>query len=194
MDALDSPLEALALNYLTYGFLTAVNNIWAWVAVITAAVSLWRIRASSPLPVSTPELRSRCQESASTSSSPPQKVPEWTAAAEVEAIASAAHSETPFCDTLEREGGCTKTKFSLYFERDGESVDSGCAAAAVRSEKFDRRCDDWDRMGVVMRMGDMGWYRWQDMTVLDGSVVQLWDGSRRRHAAALVIDGGGGVW
>ncbi|KAG6389413.1 hypothetical protein SASPL_150881 [Salvia splendens] len=45
--ALDSPLEALAFNYLSYALLTAVNNIWAWLAV-----SFWRIRVlSTPIAV-----------------------------------------------------------------------------------------------------------------------------------------------
>ena len=47
MNALDSPLEALALDYINVGFLTIVNNLWTWVAVITAAVSFWRIRVAT---------------------------------------------------------------------------------------------------------------------------------------------------
>ncbi|KAF7147654.1 hypothetical protein RHSIM_Rhsim03G0226200 [Rhododendron simsii] len=42
MNALDTPLEALAFNYLSFAFSTAV----AWLAVITAAVSFWKIRAA----------------------------------------------------------------------------------------------------------------------------------------------------
>ncbi|EPS65529.1 hypothetical protein M569_09248 [Genlisea aurea] len=43
--ALDSASEAYALNFLTYGFFTAVNNIWGWIAL---AFSYWRIEAISP--------------------------------------------------------------------------------------------------------------------------------------------------
>ncbi|KAI3443518.1 hypothetical protein Pfo_000183 [Paulownia fortunei] len=197
MTALDSPLEVLALNYLSYGFLTAVNNIWAWVAVITAAVSFWSIRALSSPPVSTPELRSRSHDAASTSAGPP-KVPERAA---VEPATVSTPDETQLlsaptktsCRTLEREGG-TKTKFSLYykeedFREDDEGGENDGRGTAVMSEKLGSWCDDWERM-MVMRMGDMGWYRCQDTTVLDGSVVRLWDERRRGHAAALLMDGG----
>ncbi|KAL0410383.1 UNVERIFIED_CONTAM: hypothetical protein Slati_3628000 [Sesamum latifolium] len=208
MNALDSPLEALALNYLSYGFLTAVNNIWAWVAVITAAVSFWRIRALSSAPVSTsPEPRCRSQDTASTSSSAPPKVAE-RAAAEPAAVSTAGEAQLSSaptktsCPTLEREGS-TKTKFSLYYEEDdfreddegGENEDDGDRAAVVGEKSGRCVSEDWERMMVVVRTGDMGWYRWQDRAVFDGSVVRLWDqgrGRRRRQAAALLVDGGVG--
>ncbi|GAB2291555.1 hypothetical protein Dimus_025809 [Dionaea muscipula] len=44
--------------------------------------------------------------------------------------------------------------------------------------KGDHR-DNWGVGYVVeMRMGDMGWYRCQDLSVLDGSVIRLWDRAR----------------
>ncbi|KAG8376261.1 hypothetical protein BUALT_Bualt09G0044800 [Buddleja alternifolia] len=189
MNTLDSPLEALALNYLNYALLTAVNSIWAWVAVITAAVSFWRIRALS----SPPEPLCRSQDAASET----PKAAE-TAARVPKHLLSAPMKKTSCC-VVERESS-TKTKFSLYYEEDyyfrgddggGESEDGGDAAEAVsESENVGRWCDDWERM-MVVRMGDMGWYRWQDTTVLDGSVVRLWDGGRRRRrTAALLVDGG----
>ena len=46
MNVLDSPLEALAFNYVSFGFFTVVNNLWTWIAVVTAAVSFWRIRVA----------------------------------------------------------------------------------------------------------------------------------------------------
>ncbi|PIN20062.1 hypothetical protein CDL12_07248 [Handroanthus impetiginosus] len=200
MNALDSPLEALALNYLSYGFLTAVNSLWAWVAVITAAVSFWRIRALSSQPVLRVEPRSRSQDAASTSSSAP-KVAE-KAVAEPATVSTTRLSSAPttsmMCcgNVLESEGG-TKTKFSLFYKEDdfgednegGEMEDDGGRDVVVR-EKLGGWCDDWERM-MVLRMGDLGWYRWQDRTVVDGSVVRLWDSCRRRHAAALMVDGGG---
>lgn len=175
--ALDSPLEALAFNYLAYGFLTAVNNIWAWVAVITAAVSFWRMRAKPEL------MTSRSHDSAAAS---PR-------------VAEIATSETPApakasCRVLEREGS-VKMKISLYYEEElddgGENEESG-GEEAVMSGESDAWRDDWETM-MVMRMGDMGWYRWQDRMVLDGSVVRLWEGRSPRHAAAQVV-GGGVAW
>ncbi|KAL0338855.1 UNVERIFIED_CONTAM: hypothetical protein Sangu_1407600 [Sesamum angustifolium] len=208
MNALDSPLEALALNYLSYGFFTAVNNIWAWVAVITAAVSFWRIRALSSASVSTPEPRRWSQDTASsTSSSAPPKVAERVAVGPAavstagEAQLSSAPAKTS-CPTLGREAS-TKTKFSLYYgevdfredDEGGENENDGDGAAVVGEKSGRYLSEDWERMMVVVRMGDMGWYRWQDRAVFDGSVVRLWDqgkGRRRRHAAALLVDGGVG--
>lgn len=48
----------------------------------------------------------------------------------------------------------------------------------------------WDNWEKVMRMriggGDhMGWYRYQDLTVLDGNVVRLWDGCRDKSTISL---------
>ncbi|KAH6818391.1 hypothetical protein C2S51_001994, partial [Perilla frutescens var. frutescens] len=167
--ALDSPLEALAINYLAYGFLTAVNNIWAWIAVITAAVSFWRIRA---LPSSTPELSIRSQDAAPETSTAPPWVAE-SAAAEPDNVSTTSES-TPAktsCRVLEREGS-TKMKFSLYYKEDqeedfrenddgGDNEDGGGGAAVLRNKVLDAWRGDWEGM-VAMRMGDMGWYRWQD--------------------------------
>ncbi|KAK6152060.1 hypothetical protein DH2020_014695 [Rehmannia glutinosa] len=116
-----APVEALALNYLSYGFLTAVNNIWAWVAVITAAVGLWRMKASSS----------------------PRKVA--ALASSPEKMAAAAVEEV----TVETSASTT-TSFS---------VSEG-----------------------------------KDLKVLDGSVVRLWDGRRRRRDAACLVADGGLIW
>ncbi|KAG6431631.1 hypothetical protein SASPL_109710 [Salvia splendens] len=171
--ALDSPLEALAFNYLSYGLLTAVNNIWPWLAVVTAAVSFWRIRVlSTPIAAATV----------------PEMVEEIIAAVEEEQAAAPARSAP--CVVAEGQG-ITKMKFSLYYAEEdeeeefggddgGESEECGGAGAGV---------GDWEGV-IAMRMGDMGWYRWQDRTVLSGNVVRLWEGRRRRHAAAKAVDGG----
>lgn len=205
MNGMDSPLDALALNYLSYGLLTAVSNIWAWIAVITAAFSFWKIRAlSSPL-VSRPEQR---QDAASTSSLPPKMAaveaakPTAVYPGETGHLLSASLT-TSFC-VIESEGS-PKGKFSLYYtwddfrecdESGGEDEgNGGCngGGAAVMSENLERRWDDWERM-MVVRMGDTGWYRCQDLKVLDGSVVRLWDGGRRWRDAAAVVTDGGGAW
>ncbi|CAA2965611.1 Hypothetical predicted protein [Olea europaea subsp. europaea] len=205
MNSLDSPLEALAFNYLSYGLLTAVNSIWPWIAVLTAAVSFWRIRASSSSNLAP---RARSPDSASTSSSSPLKMDEGVAAAvETEAAEGrgdgevATVSSTQFdteylsgsnkkCRVLEREGS-TKGKFTLYYsEKDecktGEGDDNGGGNGAreVTYEKMGRWCDDWERM-MMVKMADMEWYQYQDLTVLDGSVVRLWDSQRRINAAAV---------
>ncbi|XP_051131100.1 uncharacterized protein LOC127251449 [Andrographis paniculata] len=169
--ALESPLEALALNYLTYGFLAVVNSVWAWIAVVTAAVSFWRIRALS----SPPELR---RDAVSTSSS---------AARPEEEQAAQLNPPRPPAAGGDREGS-TKTKFIVHYKVEdfrqdddgGETDEDAESPAAAELVGF---CEDWERM-LVVRMGDLGWYRWQDRAVVDGSVVRLW----RRATAA----GGGG--
>ncbi|CAA3009317.1 uncharacterized protein LOC111411887 [Olea europaea var. sylvestris] len=205
MNSLDSPLEALAFNYLSYGLLTAVNSIWPWIAVLTAAVSFWRIRASSSSNLST---RARSPDSVSTSSSSPLKMDEGAVEAAVGcgdgevATVSSTQSDTEYlsgsnkkCRVLEREGS-TKGKFTLYYsEKDefktGEGDDNGGGNGAreVTYEKMGRWCDDWERM-MMVKMADMGWYQYQDLTVLDGSVVRLWDSKRQINAAAV----GGDSW
>ncbi|XP_011078208.1 uncharacterized protein LOC105162007 [Sesamum indicum] len=188
MSALNhSPFEALAFDYLRCGFLTAVNSVW--IAVITAALSFWRIRAlSSPL-VSTPEPRGSIQDAVSTSE---EKVGHASASAstpgETKHLLSA--GATTWCGVAEREGS-SKVKFSLCYNEDifrgsyEDEDDGGCnggGAAVTMSGKIGWWCDDvWERTTVV-RMGDMGWYRCQDLAALDGSVVRLWGGRRRRAA------------
>ncbi|KAK4432775.1 hypothetical protein Salat_1039700 [Sesamum alatum] len=199
MSALNhSPLEALALNYLSYGFLTAVNSVWTWVAVITAAVSFWRIRASSSPLVSRPEPRGSILDAVSTSSWSPPKTAEEVGPASASTPGETKHllsaGPTASCG-LE---GSSKVKFSLCYNEDvfresdegGEDEDDGgCngGRAVVMSGESGWWCDDvWERTTVV-RMGDMGWYRCQDLAAIDGSVVRLWGGRRRRAAAGGAI-------
>ncbi|KAL1547858.1 hypothetical protein AAHA92_16165 [Salvia divinorum] len=137
--ALDSPLEALAFNYLSYAFLTAVNNIWAWLAVGTAAVSFWRIRV-----LSAPIARSHDAASA------PERAEEETAAA-------AAPARPAPCVVSEGQG-ITKMKFSLYYTEEEEVVDfggndGGSGGGAAAGVGFG---GDWEGV-IAMRMGDMGW-------------------------------------
>ncbi|EYU28305.1 hypothetical protein MIMGU_mgv1a021094mg, partial [Erythranthe guttata] len=173
MKVLDSPFESLAVSYLSYGVYTAVNNmLWAWIAVFTASVSWWRITralSSSPSPV---PLLSRPEQS--TPPPPPRPEP---AAVEV------AGEPTTSCECSPK--GKYFSMYNYDNEQGGEDdVDGGSninGGGSVVVEKLGRRVDDWERVMVVMKMGDMGWYRCQDFDVLDGSVVRLWDDDRRRH-------------
>ncbi|CAA2963317.1 Hypothetical predicted protein [Olea europaea subsp. europaea] len=197
MNALDSPLEALAFSYLSYGILTVVNSIWPLVAVLTAALSFWKIRALSSSKL---VRRGKSPDGASTSLSPVDDVVE-SAAAEPPSIATRFNTEhlsgsntRSRCPFLERQGS-TKVKFTLYYDKDeirtGNGGDNGGrnCGESTGNEELGRCCDDWERM-MVMKMGDMGLYRYQDLTVLDGSVVRLWDSRWPRNAAAV----GGFKW
>jgi len=182
MKDFDSPLEALALNYVSFGFLTVVNNIWTWVAVITAAVSFWRIRASAPITttsistISDPQnIRNPDVGPTSTASPPPPSV-----VAEPPPPPSTSASLASWVGY----GATRGTKFTLYYEDEkreegltvaGEVGDGGDGVVGVGGE-----WREWEGM-LRMRMGDLGWYNLQDLTVLDGNIVRLWDGGRRKE-------------
>ncbi|KAM7459301.1 hypothetical protein LguiA_036295 [Lonicera macranthoides] len=174
MNALESPpLEALAFNYLTYGVLTAVNNIWTFVALLTAAVSFWRIKSLSVSSKSDPPRRIRDSSPENFSPPPPPSPP-----AEYLSLCAAESSD-----------GTTRGKFTVYYNEEDNVRESGSES---EGEDFDGRycygrdggwCESWERM----KMGEAGWYRYQDLTVLDGNVVRLWDGGKGRNSG---ISGG----
>ncbi|GFY98560.1 hypothetical protein Acr_12g0011010 [Actinidia rufa] len=183
VNSLESPLEALAFNDLSFGFLTGINNLWTWVAVITAAVSFWRIRASGTVAVKS-EHRSRNLND----SSPPR-------------VSSSLHTEeatdepafisrrTTTAPPMEATEGATRGKFTVYFEKEGEGegaseeeVDDGGVGSlgAVVRGGYDGLCENWENLWRMRIRDNMGWYRYQDLTVMDGNVVKLWDGGRGR--------------
>lgn len=193
MNELESPVEALALSYLTFGFLTAVNSIWTWIAVVTtAAVSVWKIRASSPVKIM--DDSSTNQLAWFPSSSTVEKI------AGEEPVSTSSESSlepSPFFEEVGRTSG----KFTLYYQEDendfedddvNEYNNDGGAIEDADLEDLHWIGDDWEAV-MNMRIGDMGWYRYQDSTVLDGSVVRLWEGRRRRRAGPLMTCGGRAV-
>lgn len=193
MNALDSPLEALALDYINVGFLTIVNNLWTWVAVITAAVSFWRIRVATGGAVAA--------TSSDESSSPPPrydqssigskpvseiKVPDVLPPRDDEPVSisgSGLDSDSGIMEVEDfKADGVTKGVkfFAVYYEEndcgedDGEltAEESGVDGAVKVGEWW----DSWERV-LRMKMGEMGWYKYQDLTELNGNVVRLWDSS-----------------
>lgn len=201
MNALDSPLEALALNYLSFGFLTAANNVWAWIAVITAAVSVWRIRASSPrcksLNHEASLLTSRSSSSSSSSS------PSTSSSSEIERVRVAAESSealvsvhsTPAVSAFQTERR-TSGKFAVYYREEedcGNDENNNDIDGLDDDVSREWLRNDWEET-MKMRMNGMGWYHYQDLTVLDGNVVRLWEGCRRRNNASLSISSGGARW
>lgn len=187
MNALDSPVEPLALNYLSYVFITAVNKMLAaWVAAVTASFSFCRIGRSSPPP--RPEQRGRGKDAASTSLLD-RGLEDLAVAYEPVKLVST-QGGTNCISSLETENS-TKGKFVLYYRNDDfreggvEAVDGeDDDGVAAESEMFRRWSDmDWERK-MEIRMGDMGWYRCQDLAAFNGSVVRLWDGCSRVCATA----------
>ncbi|XP_057501363.1 uncharacterized protein LOC130785255 [Actinidia eriantha] len=202
MNALDSQLEALAFNYLSFGFARIVNNIWAWVVVVSAAVNFWLLSAV--------RIVSGATESADQPTAVPTKAPKAVLAAVVETttegmtrggkftkalidqptIVSTTVTRTVVAVVETIEGTTRGGKFTVFYEGDeveveveGEAEEGGDNfggfGAVVGGGKEDCHwSEDWNRM-LVMRMGDIEWYRYQDLTVLNGNVVRLWDGCRK---------------
>ena len=184
---LDSSLEALAFNYLNFGFLTVVNNLWTWVAVITAAVSFWRLRATGGCakhdePASI-ERTSNGSDSISdvvrpdTVDEQPRDAAAPTAGVEDEALTT---SRSEVVGGAEYAGGVTKGKFVMYYEDDGQwESDQWTVMEEPESKEGERSESDgwwenWEKL-LKMRMGKNGWYLYQDLTELNGNVVRFWD-------------------
>ncbi|XP_057505752.1 uncharacterized protein LOC130789047 [Actinidia eriantha] len=182
MKSLESPLEALAFNDLSFGFLTGINNLWMWVAVITAAVSFWRIRASGTVAVKSEHRPRNLNDSSSPRVSSPLLHTEE--ATDEPAFIS---RRTTIAPPVEATEGATRGKFTVYFEKEGEVVSEeevddggvGSLGAVVRGGD-DGWCENWKNLWRMRIGDDMGWYRYQDLTVMDGNVVRLWDGGRGR--------------
>ena len=196
MDVLDSHLEALAFNYVRFGFFTLVNNLWTWVAVITAAVSFWRLRVSGFL--KSDHLNADVSHSAldltpsSDSAVEPQPPPPSkptttsTSAASSEAVVSSV------CDCDVRGARVvTKGRFTAYYGEERESR----LLTTVAAVEWDNNDGGFDVFGggvvgeelkkvVRVRMGDMGLYRFQDLTAINGNVVKLWDDCRMRRSSS----------
>ncbi|PON38632.1 Transmembrane protein [Trema orientale] len=185
MNVLDSPLEALAFNYVSLGFFTFVNNLWTWIAVITAAVSFWKIRAvgaaGGVYSVDSPPPRN--DRSSNRPSAPPKsEEPPPPPAETTLALASASGH-------VEDDGPTKRRKFTLYYEDNGELTESDgdemvaveeCCGGEEWWEGY------WER-ALKTRLGETSWYRYQDLTELNGNVVRLWDGCRSNRENAVML-------
>ncbi|KAF3439726.1 hypothetical protein FNV43_RR18004 [Rhamnella rubrinervis] len=192
MSVLDSPLEPLTFNFLSFGFFTFVHNLWTWLALITAAVSVWKIRASgsgSSICLDSDSGSSPpCNHETSNGSPPVTEVESSpTTSSSIIAAASAPSLVAPEDD----DGVGTKgTKFRVYYESDDGEGDDGELTAAEESgageevevaEEGGDWWESWERM-LKMRSGEMSWYRYQDMRDINGNVVRLWDGFTARQS------------
>ncbi|XP_021750250.1 uncharacterized protein LOC110715940 [Chenopodium quinoa] len=184
MNGLDSPLESLAFIPVNLGpLLSAVlNNIWAWLAVVTAAVSFWRLRNSSVKTTSSHILE------------PAPTVPKTTPFVRKGGVEEK-ERETEDEDEDEEEGvltrGNSKKFFTVFYEErendegkndDGE-MDGGDYNDDDDEEVDEMKNNEWvmikrwgssSELTVEMRGGDLGWYSYQNRKVIDGSVVRLW--------------------
>ncbi|KAL0908864.1 hypothetical protein M5K25_023375 [Dendrobium thyrsiflorum] len=158
---LESPLEAIIFRCGT----TLAGNIWTFLAFFAAALSLWRLR-----------FLGSASGSESSSKSPTSTVPA-PAPAVPSTPAIVTLTMLDCSDRMETESS-TKGKFTAYFLPDSE-IDGGDVCEEWATDGFSSGmhcldCLDWGWKG------DLGWYAYQDRTAINGSVVKLWDSSRRR--------------
>ncbi|CAN6563624.1 unnamed protein product [Malus baccata var. baccata] len=189
MNVLDSNLEALAVNYLSFGLFTTT-----WVAVLTAAISFWRLRPRAAAAATSSAISSSSSSSLSFrpqpavsdlslhGSSPVSEITQSDAATKKVDPPCSVPSLANFDDG--RVHLTKGSKFAVYFE--DSSVESGVDLAATSSlmaEEDEMEGSGSDEVVVAnwwedvlrLRTGEMGWYRFQDLTELNGNVVKLWD-------------------
>nr|KJB07340.1 hypothetical protein B456_001G017300 [Gossypium raimondii] len=175
---LDSGFEALAFNCISFGIFTIVNNVWTWVAAITAAITFWRIRAagvaSSSRSFTKPNLKPWSTSIIDRAGDDPKPTLFPSALVSAPAVVTGTISGSPsVCDDI-RVSTTKGEKFKLSVYCDGESNDVD-GEMTVRG----RSCggewwESWERVFRV-RKGERGWYRYQDLTAINGNVVRLWD-------------------
>lgn len=202
MELLDMvPAHAIALRlYSLPAAAAAMGSLCAWlVAVLAAAVSLWRIRAVGAFQTgagirSGSALVSDKQAQAAAPLLPPAI--DEPRPADDEPASPSVEPSTP-----------SKVLFTAYYGdsesddgvvdgvRNSRDVDDGCtfgrdggelgmvlrrtaSAPAGRRSTLTTAAAPWEekREMAARWRGDLGWYRHLDMSVLDGSVVRLWDG------------------
>ncbi|XP_060188947.1 uncharacterized protein LOC132617896 isoform X1 [Lycium barbarum] len=169
---LEFPLETLAFNYLSFGFFTAL---------ITAVVGFWRIKASSTFP--------RGDFSGAPSSSSPTPTLVTSSLQQVNETVSneSLSAVTTMIWPLSNEEVGTKGKLTVYYKQDdgGECEGNEEGIDQEGEDNGIKLCEElfvnnWEKL-LKMRNGEMEWYCYQDMKIIDGSVVRLWDSCRPRR-------------
>ncbi|CAL9182782.1 uncharacterized protein LOC135636060 [Musa acuminata AAA Group] len=190
MDLLEVPLDAIAFRlYSLPAAAAAARSDWACLVLLAAAAAaaalgLWGIRVvgskpDPPTPTSPPP-----PPVPSLPVCPPESLTPVGKEAAAAAWRASCHVE---------EASTPKSRFMAYYAASTDSLYEDCARGDGLGEGEEEDVDsvsDVDRRvtapwsggvcglewAVVQRRGDLGWYRYQDMTALDGSVVKLWDG------------------
>ncbi|XP_077234650.1 uncharacterized protein LOC143876848 [Tasmannia lanceolata] len=194
MDVLESPLEAFVLSFY---FLTTVRSFWTWGALLLAAgFSFWRIRTvgSQSRPKSDDSswrIRSVGSETSlkfennSSDRRTTTVVPTQTRDP-LDLTPSPSPSAHSINGGDEEDEGGRKGKFTVYYYDDSVRDDGELTVINSWIEGEGKGISEslWEVEGVVRlpvrRALDLGWYRFQDLTVLNGNVVKLWNGERSR--------------
>ncbi|KAK4783361.1 hypothetical protein SAY86_007735 [Trapa natans] len=169
-----------------------VNNLWACVAVLTAAPSFWRIEATTVTATSV----SRSSSPPSPQQLPsPREDPIPIGIPRTLSSPVAHHKPSPSrkADVSEQPFVTTKRRFAAYYDVDDrreEDCDeteeppvvataAGTVSEVIRAGNYNiGTALDWWEMALKVRNGDSAPYRYQDRAVLDGSVVRLWKDTR----------------
>jgi hypothetical protein len=187
--------EPMSLRFHSLLVPSTGGSLLTWIAVLAAAaVGFWRIRT----------VGSKADESDASSlfiaprEEAQQKVMSMVQSTEMEASLSPGSVDQPL-----EIVNTPKVRFMTYFEKEDFI---GCCHVEDEEEEpimdvgeeFGHREVDLPREseevlvkweGTVLRpRGDLGWYSYQDMAALNGSVVRLWDGeSPRRRKSSIAI-------
>ncbi|KAJ9183708.1 hypothetical protein P3X46_007523 [Hevea brasiliensis] len=203
MNVLDSPIEALAFDYVSFGIFAVVNNLWTWVALVMAAVSFWRIRNAGAVALSgkSETLSSAtCIDGLRNVNDSKQVLETSVPEPATQALPPQTPSSSgpaPTASVFEDDGVTRGTKFVMYYENERESDGNEDDELTVVGDQwgYGSGSDDcyggglgewWERV-IRMRKGDMGWYMYQDLTAINGNVVRLWDGKKKQSSSC-------GVW
>ncbi|KAG0503652.1 hypothetical protein HPP92_003724 [Vanilla planifolia] len=170
----ESPLEALVFRYSA----AVIGYFCTCIALAAAALGLWRFRflgsasksptvaaAASAAAVASTDAAVAAYSSSSANSAP---------------LKSFANASSPAILPCEENLSLSKGRFTVYFLADDGSCGSDMGVRWSKEKQFggiDGVCDgrELDFLGWRWR-GDLGWYRYQDRTAINGSVVRLWGG------------------
>ncbi|XP_010917423.1 uncharacterized protein [Elaeis guineensis] len=196
MDLLEMPLEAIVLRFHSLPAAVAAGSLWACLAVLAAALGIWRIRAvgSRSDDVSLPH-------SPITSKSEPGQAPSPSPAPAPSTVPKSPKPtvRAPHCHV--EDAGTPKARFTAYYgscdwfdvEDDGDEqveVDNGRKddGARVVRARLTAPLEGFGWEGLMVgRRGDLGWYRYQDLTALNGSVVRLWETATSRRRSPMEL-------
>lgn len=184
MNVLDSNVEALAFNYLNFGLLTILNNLWTWVALLTAALSFWKIRSAGCPKLKQSDPITLRPDPVNEPLRPPFEAVTAETVAPGEKLTAVPVSGNGVAEDVD---GVRKGKFTVYYEEDdmqcrrGES--NGLLTVTAEGWEEGRESEWWKRWEKVLRFrngeNENGWYTCQDLTELNGNVVRFWDGGLR---------------
>lgn len=173
MNALSSPVESVAFDYFISDVSTVfASSIWTWLAVFCAgAASLfWRAKSPVTLQLASPE---------------PDVIPVAssliTAPSEPEMhelVSKPRYERVKETTILESGDGVTKGKFvAYYYPEETENVcnDEQFEFSNVEGHAELLRLFKVDKLEKMKEMNEMGWYCCQDLTVLSGDIVRVWD-------------------